>query len=81
MSDNETRVKVWITKYALTRGIFEMEGVLIDDGKYVSDRHSRIFTSEYALSAAEAAVTARAMKAAKIASLKKQIARITKLVF
>lgn len=76
-------MKVWITKYALTTGIFEMNAEIVD-GKYASGKTPRggaIFTREFAKSAAEAAKKGDAMRKSRIASLKKSIAKLEKLKF
>ncbi len=84
-------MKVWITKYALTRGIDESEAEICSS---VSDEMIKVlairgtltydnyFHKPYWYSSREAAVMhANAMRAAKLASLKKKISKLEKLEF
>jgi hypothetical protein len=88
-------VKVWITKYALTTGIFEVNGEPIQDGatiKYRRASSSSSFRSGFILpeyahgkdfheTPELAILRANEMRVAKIASLKKQIAKLEKMTF
>lgn len=83
-------MKVWITKYALTRGIIEAE---IDEVKNVGYCHAywidkngykcdSFFHSRYFEKDKESAVAkAEEMRQKKIASLKKQIQNLEKMKF
>lgn len=81
-------MKVWITKYALTSGIMEVEaefcasmstmvvyraaGEEFDQFAHGNDWHTAIESAKF---------KAKQMRQAKIASLKKQIAKLEKLEF
>jgi hypothetical protein len=85
-------MKVFITKYALTDGIQEINEAMHDVG--ISDRMvSYVIDGAFAsqtvcvhkpdwhLTKAEAVERAQAMRVAKIASLRKSIAKLEKLTF
>lgn len=79
---------VWVTKYALTRGIAECEVLAAPDWSYVvwvrwpSDGLSTSTTTTERHPTREAALArANEMKAAKIASLRRQIERLESLEF
>lgn len=76
-------MKVWITKYALTQGIFELDAEIVDKRYASADSADgyRIFTREYAVSKGEALMIAETMRTKRIANLEKQIKRLQKLVF
>lgn len=80
-------MKVWITKYALTQGLFEMNAEIIDRGvKHVYARgktptgHS-LFTREWTKTREEAVEKAEKMKKARIASLKRSITNMQAKTF
>ncbi len=75
-------MKVWITKYALTKGLFEMNAEIVSD-KYASGKHEgmSLFTRDWARTRAEAVASAEDMRVARIASLKKSVAKLEKLKF
>ena len=75
-------LKVWITKYALTKGLFEMEAEIVD-GKYASGKYEsiRLFTRDWAHTLAEAVKVAEDMRTRRIASLKKSIVKLERLNF
>jgi hypothetical protein len=73
------KMKVWVTKYALTQGLFEMNAEIIDRGArhvYAKGKtptgHS-LFTREWTKTREEAVAKAEKMKTARIASLKRSI--------
>lgn len=79
---------VWVTKYALTRGIAECEVVDAPDWTYVAwvrwpgEEHRTSTTAAERHPTREAALArAEEMRAAKIASLKRQIDRLESLEF
>jgi len=76
-------MKVFITKYALTKGIVEAEGVA--DSPFMRtqiDGHTQYWpASRWHEDRSDAVAAANAMKHAKIASLEKQLARLRKLEF
>ncbi len=82
-------MKVYITKYALTKGIETAEVDFTndddDDVKYVYTRgryHQQFVMDRDAfLTYAEAAVAARAMRDRKAISLRKQLNKVTGLLF
>lgn len=78
-------MKVWITKYALTKGIIETEGkqnsgtsYTITSGEY---RNSWFHQTDVALSEEDAKKRAEEMRLKKIESLKKQIAKYEHMKF
>ena len=79
--------KVWITKYALSGGIEERDAELCGNDM-VAIRTPNGFINyihkegrDWHLSQAQALLRAEEMRAAKIASLKKQIAKLEKMKF
>lgn len=82
-----TMAKVFITKYALTEGIKEIEADIIrsrfEDEEYVRDGlYSCFCIGENAFTdKSEALKKAEEMKIRKIASLRKQIEKLEKLSF
>lgn len=77
-------MKVWIYKYALTKGIFELDAEIVD-GIYARGKLKAgslpIFTRDWARGRALAAGKAEQMRQRKIASLKKSIAKLEALSF
>lgn len=77
-------MKVWITKYALTTGLFEIDAEIVD-GTYASqiraNRGSGHFTREWTRTREEALVVAENMRKKRIASLEKSIKKLQKLRF
>jgi hypothetical protein len=77
----------WITKYALTDGIFELRGAEVTDSGYLSKterdpwRHHFYSKKEYHISHEKAVARAEEMRVAKIASLKNQIVKFEKMTF
>lgn len=85
---SEAPKTVWVTKYALTRGIAECAVVDAPDWTYVAwvrwpgEEHRTSTTTTERHPTREAALTrANEMKAAKIASLKRQIEKLEALEF
>ena len=79
-------MKVWITKYALFSGIREIEAEdrgrgLISDAPMNPRFISHYSGREWHCTEAAAKVRAEEMRVAKIASLRKQIAKLEKLTF
>jgi hypothetical protein len=80
-------MKVYVTKYALTSNVFTVEGSLAgDEGKYFAEEKSRgggLFLTvgkDCFMSRAEAVLRVDDMRVRKIASLRKQISRLEKLI-
>ena len=75
-------MKVWITKYALTRGIFELEvdscGIDVVNGK---ESLYPYFEGDWRKTKEEAVLRANCMREQKIKSLKKQIEKLEKMKF
>ncbi len=73
---------VWLTKYALSVGLFQIDGNYTDDGKYFSGKRSGVSgsyfckSSEVFSSKDDAERDFYARRAKKIASLEKQITRL-----
>jgi hypothetical protein len=78
-------MKVWITKYALTTGIFETE--VRDEGNgMVSQKNPNCYNTHYHgqewhLTSLSAIAKAEDMRKKKIAALEKQIVRLGKMDF
>lgn len=79
-------MKVWITKYALTTGIFEMTAEITEHGS-AYDMHSSFPTyyhgegKEWHKTKESAIARAEEMRQKKIASLKKQIEKLEGIKF
>ncbi|WP_447872022.1 tail fiber assembly protein [Serratia fonticola] len=76
----------YITKYALTAGIIKREGEIDDSGSFrYKDPEawgtSSIWHTDFRLTEAEALAKAEDMRKKKIASLKKQIAKLEAMTF
>lgn len=80
-------MKVWITKYALTQGIYEVEGeTSFRDGMFCVPKTEKTFAAYYHKpdwheTKAEAIARAEQMRANKLKSLDKQIAKIKAMRF
>ena len=77
-------MKVYITKYALTSGIEEIEVELCSDSMVRDMAHSRYFHGDgkdWHRSLESAKTKAEEMRNKKIASLKKQIDKLERLEF
>jgi hypothetical protein len=78
---------VWITKYALTTGVYEREVIEIDrDMAVVVERRGMngkafFHGADWHRTQAGAVAQAETMRINKIASLRKQLARLEKLTF
>jgi hypothetical protein len=77
--------KIYISKYALTTGIYTEDAKISDGLAHVPGPYGSTFFHgegrEYHLDYASALSKAEAMRRAKIASLRKQFAKLEKLVF
>lgn len=79
-------MKAWITKYALTSGIIEMEGEITNSGS-LYDMNAGFPTyyhgegREWHRTKESAIAKAEEMRQKKIASLKKQIEKLEKMKF
>ncbi len=81
---SDATIKVWISKYAFSKGIYEIETMeprssleIVRDGWAYFHGDGR----EWHRTRAGAIAKAEEMRLAKIASLKKQIAKLEKLKF
>jgi len=81
-------MKVWVSKYALTKltdGVYETEAVIAERTKYVYEQPGLRFVSKLGFGAHEtreaAVADAEKRRTARIASLRRQIARLEKLSF
>ena len=80
-------MKAWITKYALTSGIQEIEAEGSESGNMIREVGQSAYGyyhgrgKEWHLSYAEAAVRAEEMRLAKIKSVKKQLAKLEAMSF
>ena len=75
-------MKVWITKYALTKGIFELK-VRSDGGEVVigAESLSPYYYGEWSKTKQEAVEIAEQMRLEEIAYLKNQIEKLEKMKF
>lgn len=67
---------IYVTKYALTTGIIPIDARAIYPDGSAAGRYSILYKNEFCLSLEEALSRAEEMRIAKIASLKKQIAKL-----
>lgn len=74
-------MKVWITTYALTKGIYEVEAEIIDDKYAKTPGPWSLFTKDWTKSKEDAVRIADEMRVRKIASLKKSIKKLEALKF
>jgi hypothetical protein len=74
--------KVWISKYALTRGVYEEEVHVQRDGE-ARDRGCRTYFAkgDWWETKEEALLKADAMRRAKIATLKNQVTKLEAMTF
>lgn len=78
---------VWITKYALTKGVYAVENVArcgsIDNGMIKVGNHGYFHGEgkDWHLTEASALARAEAMRTSRIAALRKQISALEKRVF
>lgn len=76
-------MKVWITRYALTQGLFQIDAEIVD-GIYASGRTltgDRIFTRDWAKTPEDALAKAHEMRRLRIASLKRSITKLAAKCF
>ena len=77
-------ITVWISKYALTQGIFKKRGSIKGDLNLFDSGESCMMyyrPNEYHRTWEEACARAEVMRQKKLASLRKQIAKLEGLVF
>lgn len=86
MPDN--KIKVWITKYALTTGVYEVEvdhcvgdNMVRVSGSWNSNEYFHNEGKEWHLTQDDAKKKAEDMRLKKIESLKKQLTKLEKLDF
>lgn len=84
MSSSDPIVTAWVTKYALTLGILKVKGqhcLSIDPGFLSYFPYGDAHGNDWHLSEQAALDRAEEMRLAKIATLKKQIAKLEKMQF
>lgn len=86
MADSEGReqVKVWISKYALSQGVYEEDGVTLSTGDRNFAWKGALFVKlgrDAHYTEAEAMAAAEAMRKKKIAALHKQIKKLEGMSF
>ncbi len=79
-------MKIFVTKYALTKGIIEMEGIRYEDNPEIYEVRFRgledgLTPNDYCLTKEKAINQADAMRLRRLASLRQQIAKLEKLRF
>ena len=77
-------MKVWMTKYALTDGIIEADGVRTTQGVYIANSGLNtdwFYGSDWHSNKQSAINKAEEMRQNKIASLKKQIEKLEEMRF
>jgi hypothetical protein len=80
--NSETRT-VYITKYALTKGIYKAVGMYFPDGEYFKHRESRwsfISRKSYEFTLEEAQTKAVELAKIKKSSIEKQLAKIDAII-
>lgn len=85
MDDTKTR-NIWVTKYALSSGIFEAEAEIVDDTMAVVRQYKGgldiyLHRNEWHTNQADALFDARTRRSRKIASLHKQIRKLENMDF
>lgn len=79
---NQEKIKAFITKYALLKGIEEMEGTVSEYGYlYVGGYYGSFSQNEYYIDKTDAIKNTEQRRLKKIESLKKQIAKLEKMKF
>lgn len=80
---NEPTTTVWVTKYALTKGIYTEDAVVAKGGRsaWMPKKCRSFWGSEFHLTRAAAVARAQEMRTKKIASLRKQIAKLEAMDF
>lgn len=79
-------MKVWITKYALTKGVFEVEGEVKDNcfigGNVIAGwYYASYLGKQWHRTKADALDEAERMRDAKVKSLRKQITKLEAMTF
>lgn len=79
-------VKVWITKYALTTGLFELQVHIHlnrdrPDAKPYAKCGIALFTQQWTATYEEAKAVAEVMRKAHLASLRRQVAKLEQATF
>ena len=81
---DDEHIKAWVTSYALTSGIRCVTGRVchsIDSGMLAYGTYGNAHGNDWHRDPVAAIARAEEMRKAKIASLKKQIAKLEKMVF
>lgn len=82
MEKDKELITAWVTRYALTKGILEVQGHIYEDFFIVEGRdHWWIAKEDYWLSKADAIAKAKEIQRRKLASLAKQTQKIKSLNF
>ena len=87
MEEEREIIHVWVTKYALTKGIIEAEAIITsDDSVSIMDFNSELsmpwfYKGSWHRTKEDAVKRAEEMRKKKIESLKKQIEKLEKLKF
>jgi len=80
-------MKVWVTKYALTQGLFEMNAEIVNRGelhiyaKGKTPMGRNLFTREWTKTREEAVTKAEAMRTARLKQLKAAIKKMQDKTF
>lgn len=74
-------MKRWISKYALSTGLYEAEGTISERGYFHTKMAMVISKGQHHATIEEAAIIARKMRDKRVASLEKQIASLKARVF
>lgn len=79
------KVTVWVTKYALTSGVFEAEAEVVDGYGYIGETNSLRLQVRIGVTAfftrSEALANAKQQRDRKVKSLTKQIEKLKAMVF
>lgn len=77
----KVETEVWCVKYALTQGVFKINGFINEHGRFHCPfmYHQHFSPKEFDLTLEGAMLKSEAMRKKKIASLRKQIAKLESL--
>jgi len=81
MSEKKTGVTVYVTKYALTKGVIAYRGATVEGRLARISGLTLYYQPDWYLSERDALAQAEVMRSRKVESLRKQLAKLEKLTF